>query len=180
MPEAERNRARSRLIEKNWCRELRALPPAPCVKWQTLFARDTSSSISIFTRAEIAHLSCSPIVFIVESLSEMQSWIGGPMRKVRSIDALSAGQLLAAGYGLFGIVYLFQALIAGTPTMYAPIGLVLPYLYVRFDWTIGRGVGMLFSSLAYAFSGWVSGVGFALIYNAVAYLGAPLRVRVGD
>lgn len=102
------------------------------------------------------------------------------MKQLKSIEPFSAASLLAAFYAAFGILYLLQVLVTGAPTMYAPVGFALPYLHCKLDLTFSRDPFLLFSPLAYAFTGWMSGALFGFIYNLLARWSGGLKVRLEE
>ena len=98
------------------------------------------------------------------------------MKRIISINMLSAGNLLFIVYGVWGIVYLFFAQHTRTDAVVAPLGLILPKLSFTLNFSLGKGYRLL-APLIYAVTGWITGFAFAGLYNVLARAGLGIGVK---
>lgn len=111
---------------------------------------------------------------------------GGPMsaamRPITHISPKSVARLAAIYYAFGGLLTLVVDLAIGMERLKVPVGLFTLFLGLKLDfsyhralWVPGIVSQVLFSTILYAITGWISGFIGALVYNLIA---RRLNVRV--
>ncbi len=101
------------------------------------------------------------------------------MKRIVEIAPMSAAQFGGFLYGLVGVFATFLALFGEEKSLYAPLGLLLPYLSVKLDFTL-RSVQLALGPVLYAASGAISFSFAALTYNIFAGFMGGLKVSVRE
>src|SRR3954471_11186938 len=87
------------------------------------------------------------------------------MKTISAIDPGSLARISSVFLGLLGLIFLVQYFLSSaSDSMYAPLGLWLPYLALKLDLHLKSGFALL-GPFAYAATGAIDGSFVALLYN---------------